>query len=39
MTENTFWRDLTSGKFAQMVRDDSRTHSPGLVFPSLAEAG
>ena len=24
MTENTFWRDLTSGKFAQMVRDEAR---------------
>ncbi len=24
MTENTFWRDLTSGKFAQMVREETR---------------
>jgi hypothetical protein len=24
MTENTFWHDLTSGKFAQMVRDEAR---------------
>ena len=24
MSENTFWRDLTSGKFAQMVRDEAR---------------
>ena len=24
MTENTFWRDLTSGRFAQMVRDEAR---------------
>ena len=24
MTEKTFWRDLTSGKFAQMVQDEAR---------------